>query len=146
MDWDSRYIEGDTPWDKGYESPALHEIIENYDFSGNVWIPGSGIGYDARFIANRFPSASISAYDISKTAVDRANAHDNPENLEFILGDIFTCPGSNSCDMWFEHTCYCAIHPDMREAYVQTAARQIKPRGIFIGVFFVTENFDPQSA
>ncbi|MGB0371862.1 MAG: methyltransferase domain-containing protein [Opitutales bacterium] len=142
MDWDSRYRNGDTPWNKGYETPALHEIKDRYPLSGEIWVPGAGIGHDARYIANTFPDTHVTAFDISETALSQAIEFNLPENLTFEIADIFKLDKDRKCDIWFEHTCFCAIDPSLRNAYRQATLSHIKKDGLFTGVFFVGQDFD----
>ncbi len=45
-------------------------------------------------------------------------------------------------DWVFEHTCYCAIDPDLRDQYVQSVVAVLQPGGHFLGVFY---NIQPES-
>ncbi|MEM7673743.1 MAG: methyltransferase [Verrucomicrobiota bacterium] len=144
MDWDLRYKNGDTPWDKGSASPALREIQKKVSFNGSVWVPGAGIGHDARLIAEEFPDSEVSAFEISETAIHRATELGLPDNLKFFFADIFALDPGKCCDVWFEHTCFCAIYPEQREAYENAANTHLKPGGIFVGVFFIGTDFDPE--
>ena len=46
MDWNLRYEEGDTPWDKGGAHPVLADMLSRRPFSGRVLVPGCGRGHE----------------------------------------------------------------------------------------------------
>lgn len=143
MDWDARYRNNDKPWDKGYASPAVAEILQRFDLDGSIWVPGTGLGHDARFLAKSLPDSQVTGIDISETALKQAQALENPQNLNFQKADIFALDPEATCDVWFEHTCYCAIYPSLRSDYKNAALRHIKRGGLLAGVFFASGSKDP---
>ena len=144
MDWDARYLAGDTPWDKGVESPVISEILERITFGKEIWLPGVGLGHDARYIAQQLPQSKVTGIDISNTVIEQARALSIPPNLRFQKADIFDLRTKERCDTWFEHTCYCAINPELRGAYRNAALHNLSPGGILAGIFFASGGKDPQ--
>ena len=51
MDWNRRYEENDTPWDKGEAHPVLRDMLARDALSGRVLVPGCGAGHDVRELA-----------------------------------------------------------------------------------------------
>src|SRR6266542_5459492 len=49
-DWETRYLTGDTPWEKGEASPGLVDFLAAHgDLArGSVAVPGCGLGHDVR--------------------------------------------------------------------------------------------------
>jgi hypothetical protein len=45
-------------------------------------------------------------------------------------------------DWLFEHTCFCAIDPALRDQYVHAAATALRPGGLLLGIFY---NIQPKS-
>ncbi|MFD2160315.1 methyltransferase domain-containing protein [Rubritalea tangerina] len=139
MDWHERYQVGDTPWDKGIAAPALVDFIsEHADFfsSGKKFlVPGCGRGYDAKVIARA--GGQVLAADIVEEALEFGR-RDNPDGIDFRCLDIFKISErwDVSFDGVWEHTCFCAIEPEVREAYVEVMWRILKPGGTLLGVFF----------
>ena len=137
-DWNQRYLDGDTPWDKGLASPALEEIIEGGHFSlgSDVLIPGCGYGHDVREIA-KTGSGATGMY-ISQSAVAGAKLAHKDTAAVFELGDFFdpSLAEKKRYDIIWEHTCFCAILPAQRDVYVEAAHRFLKPNGVLLGVFF----------
>ena len=142
MDWKTRYRESDTPWDKGCPSPVLSELIAKqpqfFHPSSTVLIPGCGKGHDSQ----PFLSAglSVTGIDVSALAMDAASSlYGASERLMWTVGDIFKMPSEyhNTYDLIWEHTCYCAIDPSLRPAYVDAMFELLKPNQFFVGVFFI---------
>ncbi|MCP5537336.1 MAG: methyltransferase domain-containing protein [Akkermansiaceae bacterium] len=137
-DWNQRYLQGDTPWDKGEAAPALAELLENGDFSNNmkVLVPGCGYGHDVAAIAKA--GCKAVGLDISESAVAGAKLANPGEGISYVVADFFYPVNGEEgrYDAIWEHTCFCAIQPGQRDAYVDAAYRLLKPGGVLFGVFF----------
>lgn len=138
MDWNDRYQIEDTPWDKGAPTPVLTEIAAQHPgiFSGKTIVPGCGLGYDARWLATK--GCQVTGSDIAPLAIERARKLDPENTVDFQLGDFLNPPADapSSFDFVFEHTCFCAIDPALRPAYIKAAHTLLKSGGHLIGVFF----------
>lgn len=138
--WSDRYAEGDTPWDKVSPAPPLLEGIARGLFAGRILVPGCGKGHDADALA-RIPGCSVVGLDIVPAAVEAARrAYVAPGvPLEFVVADFFNPPAgyTGAFDALVEHTCFCAIDPAMRPAYVASAAGVLRRGGILFGIFFI---------
>lgn len=143
MDWDKRYEEHDTPWDKGTAAPVLSELLHDGSFSdlgamSEVLVPGCGYGHDVRKIASA--GYNVTGIDISERALQAARFLSEGEKGRafFEREDLFdqSLPEKRRYDLVWEHTCYCAIDPERRADYVAAAYELLKPRGRLIGVFF----------
>ena len=71
-DWDKAYDIGETPWDKGYASPALNAFLESYPLTGSVLVPGCGTGHDVRLLAAQ--GTEVVGIDIAPSAIRKAKA------------------------------------------------------------------------
>jgi len=50
--WEQRYQQGETGWDRGQPSPALHQWLEQGVLKpGRILIPGCGRGHEALAMA-----------------------------------------------------------------------------------------------
>src|ERR1051326_2519083 len=86
--WESRYEEGDTPWDHGEPSPGLIDFLDQQNYKpGTILLPGCGAGHDCRALARH--KFKVTGIDISKPAVEKAKLLAEKESLpiRFILGD-----------------------------------------------------------
>jgi len=140
VDWNARYAEGDTPWDKGSSHPVLSGSLTRGLLYGRILVPGCGTGHDARALAVH--GLDVTGLDISPLALEAAKS--GPGNVEFVLGSLFELsPGfASAFDGVFEHTCFCAIDPARRADYVRAIASVLKPGGRLLAVFFLDPGND----
>ena len=141
VDWNHRYAQGDTPWDKGVCHPELPDFLDELPDNGPVLVPGCGRGWDVIALAERWPQRRILGMDISELAVADARAHTRHlPNVEIMLADFLETPevlGVESHGLVWEHTCFCAIPPAKRSAYAAAMASTLAPGGVIAGVFFL---------
>lgn len=145
MDWNDLYERKETPWDKGLPTPVLAEIAGRHPdlFKGTVLVPGCGIGHDARWLAER--GCKVVGADIAPLAVQKARALHLDAGLEFREVDLFQLPDDmrGAFDLVWEHTCLCALDPEMRLKYAEAIRETLKPGGTVAGVFFINPEMDP---
>jgi len=137
-EWESRYQTGDTPWEKGAPSPGLAEYLENNPpLDGEILVPGCGSGHDVRAIST--PTNEVTGLDIAPSAIKGAEAFPKTGRETYRLADLFNLPPDmrQSFDWVWEHTCFCAIDPSMRAAYVQSVAGALKPGGHLLAIFYL---------
>lgn len=139
MDWQKRYIENDTPWDKNQAAPELvHRIHSESHLFNKVekaLVPGCGLGHDAFVLAEA--GMNTIGFDISELALEQAAQRYQHAKLDWQHGDLFSDLADAEFDMVWEHTCFCAIPLEMRDAYVECMANTLKPGGFLLGVFFI---------
>ena len=136
-DWESMYQSSETPWDKGAPSPALVDFLAENAVTGRVLVPGCGFGHDVRALAAS--GAEVIGIDIAPSAIE-ATAKLPPTGGErYELADLFELPPHlrGSFDWVWEHTCFCAIDPAQRAAYVAAVAGALKPGGHLLAVFYL---------
>lgn len=141
-EWNDRYAENDTPWDKGAAHPVLRDMLARGALAGRVLVPGCGTGHDVRELAAR--GLEVVGLDIASLALDRARARPAAGSESYQLGDLFHGPERwrGFFDGVFEHTCFCAIDPARRPDYVSAVAEVLKPGGRLLAVFFVNPDHD----
>ena len=142
-DWESHYVTGDMPWEKGAAHPALIHFLKSNPVHGRVLVPGCGLGHDVRALAAT--ADEVVGLDISPSAVKRAKAHPAVGGERYVLGDLFALPPSlrGVFDAVFEHTCFCAIPPERRADYVSAVASGLVPGGLLLAVFYLDPGLDP---
>ena len=142
MDWNRRYEEKDTPWDKGGAHPVLADMLAHGALSGRVLVPGCGTGHDVRELARRGLEAV--GLDVAPLALERARAAAPVGAETYLLGDLFHLPPDlhGAFDGIFEHTCFCAIDPAKRAEYVSAVASALRPGGKLLAVFFLDPGND----
>jgi SAM-dependent methyltransferase len=144
MDWTGRYLQQDTPWDKGIATPVLEEMQRRHPevFSGKTLVPGCGPGHDARRLADF--GCEVTGVDIAPPAIELARTLDSEQRINYESGDFLDPPPGylSAFDLLWEHTCFCAIDPILRSAYLNAAFRVLKPGGIVAGVFFINPEME----
>jgi len=142
--WESRYLNGDMPWEKGAPSPGLVDFLAaNPDLPrGTVCVPGCGTGHDVQTWAQAgFQAVGI---DIAPSGIRLANARIRKASLpaELHLLDFLRDKPPRRFDWIFEHTLYCAIKPAERDLYVAAVRRWLKPDGHYLAVNYLIPDQD----
>lgn len=136
-DWEDHYRRGETPWEKGAPSPGLVDFLASEPVRGRVLVPGCGYGHDVRALAAT--ADEVVGLDLAQSAVLAARKFPTVGGESYVQGDLFALPAAlrESFDWVFEHTCFCAINPAQREAYVEAVAGALKSRGKLLAVFYL---------
>lgn len=144
-DWNGCYERSETPWEKGVPTPVLAEVAARHAgvFQGRALVPGCGFGHDARWLAAC--GMQVAGADIAPRAIEMARVLDTHGAVDFRLADVFDLPGDmrGAFDLVWEHTCLCALSPDMRMRYALGVRSALKPGGMVAGVFFINPEMDP---
>jgi SAM-dependent methyltransferase len=133
--WDQRWKDQQTGWDIGYVSTPIKEYFDSInDKELKILIPGCGNSYEAEYL-NEKGFKNVFVVDISQHAIDSflSRCPDFPE-YRCIHADFFEL--NDQFDIVVEQTFFCAIHPDMRDRYVEKMKTIIKPGGKFVGLLF----------
>jgi SAM-dependent methyltransferase len=149
-DWQNCYTTGNTPWDKGAHHPGMAEAYAKIrtagiEITGSVLIPGCGSGHDALPWAEAGANRVL-GLDIAPGAIEKCRQRPADSRITFELGDFFAIPGSplaGQFDWVWEHTCFCAIPPEMRSAHAAAAQAALKPGGHLLAVFYLNP-WDPE--
>jgi hypothetical protein len=140
VDWEFRYQNQDTPWDKGVPHPALEIVLQKTSFRGSIIVPGCGRGSDLQRLARAYPDHAVTGIDLSASAVRDASmlCKDLP-HVQVRQADFFDesqwSPQHPPGLIW-EHTCFCAIPPSLRDSYVARVAQLLPSGALLVGVFF----------
>ena len=142
MDWELRYQSGDMPWEKGAAAPPLIDWLRRNKIQGRVLVPGCGTGHDVRELA--WAGAEPLGIDLAPSAIARAEAAPRMGVESYRLADLFALPTelSGAFDWAFEHTCFCAIDPVQRPAYVAGVAAALKSHGRVLAIFYLDPGHD----
>jgi SAM-dependent methyltransferase len=137
--WQARYDSADTPWDLGEAAPALLAWLQQNPGEGRrAIVPGCGRGHDALALAQA--GWDVLAVDFAASAIEETRAAGTRAGVALTTrqADLFelTPAEVGTFDLWFEHTCFCAIDPADRSRYAETAAALVRPGGQLIGVFY----------
>ncbi|MEO1002119.1 MAG: methyltransferase domain-containing protein [Cyanobacteria bacterium J06638_7] len=145
--WDQRYREGGDGWELGQPAPPLAAFLRHDRRApqpgGPVLVPGCGRGHDAALLAEL--GFAVVGLDFSAEALAEARRLHGPDRagLRWLQADLFDPAalaaaglGPGSLGGVLEHTCFCAIDPAQRQAYIATVARLLQPGGWLLGLFW----------
>lgn len=137
--WEQRYQTKDMPWEKGAPSPGLVDFLAaNPGLKrGTVCVPGCGTGHDAREFAKA--GFETFGFDLAPSAIRLASDMTSAAGLKatFRLADFLKDEPPEKFDWLFEHTLYCAIQPEERDAYARAVVRWLKPGGTYLAVNYL---------
>jgi SAM-dependent methyltransferase len=138
-EWEDRYQSGDMPWEKGEGSPGLQDFLDRHPElpRGSVLVPGCGTGHDVRLWARAgFAACGV---DLAPSAVRLSESKTQALGVEaqFRTADFLRETPFQAFDWIFEHTLFCAINKEDRDAYVSAVQRWLKPGGQFLAVHYM---------
>ena len=141
-DWEDHYRRGETPWEKGAPSPGLVDLLAAEPIRGRILVPGCGLGHDVRALAST--ADEVVGIDIAPSAVEAARKIPVVGSERYELQDLFHLPASwlGTFDGVWEHTCFCAIQPAQRPAYVESVAGALRPGGKLFAIFYLDPGND----
>jgi SAM-dependent methyltransferase len=141
-DWEAQYRKGETPWDKGSPSPGLVDWLAGGEARGPVLVPGCGVGHDVRAFAEH--GYEVVGIDIAPSAITAAEASPRIGAERYELTDLFALPPHlrGAFAIVWEHTCFCAIDPAQRAAYVEAVHGALAPGGELLAVFYLDPGND----
>jgi SAM-dependent methyltransferase len=111
--------------------------------AGPVLVPGCGRGHEAALLVDL--GHPVVALDFSVEAIQRGQQrHESVgPRLRWLAADLFDAAaldaaglGTGGLSGVLEHTCFCAIDPDRRAAYLETVVRLLAPGGWLLGLFW----------
>jgi len=138
-EWENRYQQGQTGWDRGEVSPNLLYWIESGLLKPcRILIPGCGNGYEVLTLAEK--GFDVVAIDIATTPIiNLKNAlHARQLSAELIQTDFLTWQVEKPFDVIYEQTSLCALHPDYWQAYEKCLIKWLKPEGKLFAQFMQT--------
>ena len=138
--WNQRYEENQIPWDAGKPTPPITEYIDQIsDRDISILIPGCGNAYEAEYlISNGFTDVTL--VDISDKAIENAQGRFKEKKLplpKLITGNFFEL--KETYDLILEQTFFCALDPQLRQAYVDKMHQLLRKAGRLAGVLFNRE-------
>jgi methyl halide transferase len=133
--WQNRYDENRTGWDIGTPSPALTAYAGQLSSKDTaILIPGCGNAHEAAWLL-RHDFTNITLLDIAEAPVKKLQQQFAGEKKVRVLQeDFFEHRGAY--DVILEQTFFCALHPTLRNAYVQKMHGLLLPQGELAGLLF----------
>jgi SAM-dependent methyltransferase len=138
-EWEQRYQQGKTGWDRGKISPNLTYWLENKKIQPcRILVPGCGNGYEVLHLAEK--GFDVIAIDIAPTAVTNLNKMlaENQLHANVIQADFFNWNPEQAVDAIYEQTSLCALSLDLWVAYEHCLYQWLKPNGKLLAQFMQT--------
>lgn len=139
MDWENRYQQGQTGWDRGDVSENLLYWLDNELLKPcSILIPGCGNGYEVLELAKR--GFDVTAIDIAPSAISNLKAALDKQGFKAncVLADFFDWQPETPFDVIYEQTSLCALPPQEWKQYQGQLSAWLKPTGKIFAQFMQT--------
>ncbi len=136
FDWEHRFRNEDTPWERGHVHPAVAHWLETGALNAGerVYVPGCGRGREPKALAEA--GLDVTASDVAPSAAAYQWEALRPyPSARIIEGDSLDWRPDQPFDALYEQTFLCAIHPHQRELYEAMAFQVLKPGGRLLALF-----------
>ncbi len=133
--WTASYQNNETGWDLGAPSTPLKGYIDQLTNKNlNILIPGAGNAYEAEYLFNK-GFKNITVIDISSEPLKNIQKRvpDFPKK-NLIHSDFFN--HDKQYELIIEQTFFCALHPSLRNNYMEQMHKLLKGKGKLVGVIF----------
>ncbi|MGB6269117.1 MAG: methyltransferase domain-containing protein [Olleya sp.] len=133
--WEDRYKTNDIGWDLGEISPPLKAYFDQLTNKNlKILIPGGGNSYEAEYLHNK-GFKNVYVVDLSKTALQNIKTRvPSFPSSQLIQDNFFDL--DMTFDLIIEQTFFCAIDPNLRQAYAVKAHEMLKDNGKVAGLLF----------
>lgn len=138
-EWENRYQQEKTGWDRGEVSLNLLYWIEREHLQPcRILVPGCGNGYEVLALAEK--GFDVVAIDIAPTPIAnlRKAVKANHLSVELIQTDFFTWESEKLFDAIYEQTSLCSLHPEKWKNYEKCLYKWLKPKGKLFAQFMQT--------
>ncbi len=136
LNWEERYQEGDTGWDRGGPSPALMQWLEDAHLKegSRVLIPGCGFGHEVLELAKR--GHQVTGLDIAPSAITALNKSLSEvgasASSQGVCADLFEYEPAQPFDVIYEQTCLCTMTPMEYGKYEKQLHTWLKDDGVLL--------------
>ncbi len=138
--WETRYHQKKTGWDRGDINPQLRVWLEkNVLQPCRILVPGCGNGHEVLTLAAA--GFEVVAIDIATTPVKRLRDRLKQHNLkaEVVQGNLLSWEHEIFFDVIYEQTCLCALPQDTWTQYERKLYGWLKPQGKIFALFMQTQ-------
>jgi len=143
IDWEARFREGTTRW----ERPALHPAFVDWQESGvlapcNILVPGAGRSTEPMALAEA--GFTVTVVDAAPTAVATQQARLERVHMtaRVELADLFTWQAPAPFDAVYDQACLCALPPKLWPDYAARLHAWLRPGGRLFILFMQTGKSD----
>ncbi|NOY24723.1 MAG: methyltransferase domain-containing protein [Oligoflexia bacterium] len=136
--WDSRYRDGNLPWDAGQPAPDLVSVLPTLGLAAGTCVleVGSGTGTNAVWLAQQ--GLRVTAVDISPAAarLARARAQAATVQVNFAVIDWLSdrTVDAHSQSLVFDRGCFHIHDAEGRASFAQQVHRVLRPWGAWLSL------------
>ena len=123
-----------SPWDLGGAHPELVGRIAELGEVGRAYVPGCGRGHDALHLAQA--GWEVTAVDLAKELQPHLVPELKESGSRFLLRDALSLADGEIYDVWWDHTFFCAIPPDLRPRWGHCVLRALQEGGTLAALVF----------
>ena len=136
--WENTYNKQATGWDIGSISTPLKEYFKQLSNKElKILIPGAGNSYEAEYLHLQGFN-NIDVLDIAIQPLENFKKR-VPSFLKKNLLQMDFFELNKKYDLIVEQTFFCALHPSLRQKYVEKIVSLLGVKGKLVGLFFDTE-------
>lgn len=143
IDWEARFREGTTRW----ERPTLHPALVDWQEAGvlspcRILVPGAGRSAEPAVLAEAGFSVTVVDAAPSAVATQRARLERLHMTAHVELADLFTWNAPAPFDAVYDQACLCALPPGLLPQYVKRLHQWLRPGGALFVLFMQTGKKD----
>ena len=135
--WQQRFESNNVPWDRGQPSPQLAAWLDDGLLRAglSVIVPGCGSGHEVAALAAA--GCKVTALDYAPAAIEltRQRLRDAGQEAQVLCVDVLDWTPAWPCEVVYEQTCLCALHPDHWVAYAAQLHAWVRPGGVLGALF-----------
>ncbi len=140
-EWESRYQNSQTGWDRGKSSQNLFYWLGNNLLNkSKILVPGCGNGYEILTLAKK--GYDVTGVDIAPTPISNLKAALKKEDLKATLvqADFMEWRTEEQFDAIYEQTSLCALPSELWQKYADQLYSWLKPNGKIFAQFMQKES------
>lgn len=139
IDWEGRFREGTTRW----ERPGLHPALVDWQEAGvltpcRILVPGAGRSGEPAALAEAGFTVTVVDAAPSAVATQRARLERLHMAAHVELADLFTWEAPTPFDAIYDQACLCALPPALLPRYVTRLHQWLRPGGALFILFMQT--------
>jgi methyl halide transferase len=137
VDWEARFREGNTRWERG----ALHPAFLAWRAGGDlepcrILVPGAGRSPEPLALAEA--GFAVTVVDIAPSAIAFQRERLAPHGGTVISSDLLKWSAGTPFDAVYDQTCLCALPPPVLPAYAARLSTWLRPGGRLFALFMQT--------
>jgi hypothetical protein len=140
IDWESRYREGTTGWERHGLNPAFRAWREAGTLAPcRILVPGAGRSLEPLALAEA--GFAVTVVDAAPSAVAVQRARFERQNLpaHALEADLFAWEATEPFDAAYDQTCLCALPPQLWRGYERRLHLWLRPGGTLFVLFMQSD-------